>query len=452
MSQLSALTDPSLTIIFASSPTGLGHLRVTDALYHGLPQNTSPVLLGAKDEVVSAVYRFVSVHSITRRAMEILQLPPFDKPFAVVGRHWLRSNTKVLYEQLKTVLSERLVVPQTVLLVAPHTILGHQLGSIKAKLAKEMGVNILLVVQVTDDSPQAIWYVFDADLLLVPSVYTKEKLEAYAASEKLPRIPMVVTAYPISPLLAEVSTQHAFHKRVEQTDPQGKDIIHMAVPVSGAAVGTSFSSTYVQALHQHNDRFVFHIVTREAPYTKSFIDMIQELPYVRLHASIHDRTTVDNYERIYQDEVISLEVTKPSEQTFKALATPKQRGGSILLFAKPIGGQEYDNLYFMRRHGLMPSKQENKLLWRLAAKHDVMIPNELLAKAHHWRALLLPDEPNEAAAFTNWCLHRKLFARMMHYLPAQKDSELQSNGVGQFWNEVNALVERKKNESGLPQK
>jgi hypothetical protein len=445
MSELRVLTDPSLAIIFATSPTGLGHLRVTDALWHGLPKAATPVLLGAQDASVSAMYRFVSIHPFTRHIMEVLQLPPLDKPFAVVGRGLLRAQTKLLYQQLKTILSERLIVPQTVLLVAPHTILGHQLGAIKDKLAKELGVKILLVVQVTDDSPQAIWYVYDADLILVPSEYTKEKLQAYAKKAKLPEVPMVVTAYPVSPLLGEEITQHTFTERVEQTDPHDKSTIHMTVPVSGAAVGMSFMSAYIKELHQQNDRFLFHVVTREATFTRAFIAEMSTMPVVRLHASSHDRTTVDNYERAFRNHVIALEVTKPSEQTFKALLTPKQRGGPIMLFSKPVGGQEYDNLHFMRTHGLMPSKQENTVLWNLAAKHDVVIPTEILSNAHHWRALLLPENPIEAAAFTNWCLHRKLFTRMMHYIPAQKGKELQPNGVEQFWDQVASLVENKNN-------
>src|SRR5215469_13983543 len=140
MADLRKLTDPTLAIIFATSPTGLGHLRVTDALYHGLPKNTSPVLLGAQDPSVSAMYRFVSIHPFTRRIMELVELPPFDIPYAFYSRMVIRNQTKLLYQQLKTILSERLTVPQTVLLIAPHTTLGHQLGAIKAKLAKEMGI------------------------------------------------------------------------------------------------------------------------------------------------------------------------------------------------------------------------------------------------------------------------------------------------------------------------
>lgn len=444
MSDLRALTDPSLTIIFATSPTGLGHLRVSDALYHGLPKGASPVLLGAQDQSVSAMYRFVSVHPLTRKAMELLQTPPLDKPFAYVGRKLLRSQTKLLYQQLKTILNERLVVPKTVLLVAPHTILGHQLGAIKQQIAKEMGVNILLIVQVTDDSPQAIWYVYDADLILVPSHYTKDRLQAYAKKAGLPHVPMVVTAYPISPRLTEELSEHGFAERVEQVNPSSQTTVHMTVPVSGAAVGTSFLSTYIQDVHQLSSRFLFHVVSREALYTRSFIRKMFQIPYVKLHMSTHDRTTVDNYEKVFKENHVSLEITKPSEQAFKALATPKMRGGVIMLFAKPVGGQEYDNLHFLRNHGLMPTKHENQLLWTMSVKNE-SISSDLLEEARHWRAILLPDDPNIAAFFTNWCLNEKIFSHMMHYSRLQHAPELESNGVAQFWENVAKITEKEEN-------
>lgn len=443
MASLSVLTDPSLAIIFATSPTGLGHLRVTEALYRGLPPNASPVLLGAQDQLASTLYRFVSIHPLTRQAMTVMQLPPIDKPFAVVGRKLLRSQTKILYGQLKTILSERMIVPKTVLLVAPHTILGHQLGAIKEQMAKEMGVQILLVVQVTDDSPQAIWYVYDADLMLVPSQYTKEKLESYAKRAHLPHVPMVVTAYPISPKFAEHISESQFTQRLKQVDRALRGTIHMTVPVSGAAVQTSFLSDYITSLHTLSERFQFHVVSREAPYTKHFVAQMAQYPYVKLHTSDHDRTTVLNYENVFDEFPVALEITKPSEQSFKALATPKQLGGPILLFSAPVGGQEFDNLHFLRNHGMLPSKDNTKHLWEMAYKGESIHGADLVKDAHHWRALRLPDEPQMAASFTKWCLQEGLFMRMMHYTRALHTTEVQSNGVEQFWNQVAELVEKK---------
>jgi len=442
MASLKDLTDPQLTIIFATSPTGLGHLRVTDAFYHGLPKDTSPILLGAQDPSVSAMYRFVSIHPFTRRIMELVELPPLNKPFARFGRWVIRSQRTLLYQQLKTILNERLTVPKKVLLVATHTTLGHQLGAIKERLEKEMGISIVLVLQVTDDSPQPIWYVHDADAIFVPSNYTKKKLLAYAHEVHLPEVPVIVSAYPISPLLAENLTKEQQDERMKQADPSSTTKIHISLPISGAAVGMSFSSRYIQEMHQLSDRFFFHVTSREAAYTASFIQSMAPLSYVKMYTSSQDMKTVDNYEKVFTETTMAIEVTKPSEQAFKTLATPKERGGVIMLFAHPVGGQEYDNLQFLRNHGLMPGKEESKQFWQLAKNNDP-VPSELLKKSHHWRALRLPSNHDQAALFTFWGLQQNLFSTMMRYEKAQNRIELQSNGVEQFWQHVVHLLEKK---------
>lgn len=443
MPQFRKLTDPSLAVIFATSPTGLGHLRVTEALYKGLPPTVAPVLLGAQDPSVSAIYRFVSLNPLTRSMMEFLYASPLDKPLVYFGRRFLRLHPTLLYQQLKTILSERLVVPETVLLVAPHAILGHQLAAIKEKVAEEMGVKIILVVQVTDDSSQPFWYVDEADLLVVPSEYTKEKLALYGQKAGLPKIPIAVTAYPISPLFAEEISYSAYHSRFSQLDPEAKSTLHMSVPVSGAAVGTKQIHDYVVSLYCLMPRVLFHMVSREAPYTKRFIEKVAELPFVHLHTSDHDRTTVLNYEHVFQEHPVSLEITKPSEQSFKVLATPKERGGAILLFSTPVGGQEYDNLRFMRAHGFIPNKADTTALWKLARKGAKINGTGFLDKARGWRGIRLPASPREAAAFTYWCHQQKLFLAMMRYTRKDTDKENLPNGVEQFWQTVEELLNNK---------
>jgi len=443
MASLRDLTDSQLTIIFATSPTGLGHLRVTDALYHGLPKNTSPLLLGAQDPSVSAMYRFVSIHPFTRRIMERMELPPLNKPFAAFGRMIIRSQTTLLYQQLKTILNERLNVPKKVLLVATHTTLGHQLGAIKKSIEKEMGIEIILVLQVTDDSPQPIWYVHEADAIFVPSEYTKKKLLSYAREVHLPQVPVIVSAYPISPFFSQRLSQSEWAEREKQSEPESPARIHISLPISGAAVGMSFSSQYIKDMHQLSDKFFFHVTSREAEYTAALIQDLQSLHYVKLYTSPYDMKTVDNYEQVFKETTIAFEVTKPSEQAFKTLAIPKERGGVIMLFAHPVGGQEYDNLHFLRNHGLMPSTKENEVLWQCANTNE-LVPDELMQKAHHWRALRLPIDPNAAALFTFWGLNQKLFSLMMQYERLDKSVEVQSNGVEQFWQHVVQQLDKKR--------
>jgi hypothetical protein len=167
-----------------------------------------------------------------------------------------------------------------------------------------------------------------------------------------------------------------------------------------------------------------------------------ELPYVKLATSTHDRSTVDNYEQVYKQQVVSLEITKPSEQAFKALATPSQRGGAILLFSQPIGRQEYDNLHFLRNHGMMPSKHIHELLWQYAEKQTVIHEYELLEDSHQWRALRLPDTPQKASQFILWCHTQGIFSRMIRYKRKNKGTETDANGVEQFWSTVSMLMQK----------
>ncbi len=442
MASLTALTDPSLTIIFETSPLGLGHLRVTDALYHGLPKDVSPVLLGAQAPKSSAIYRFASTHMSTRKILEMMQLPPLDQPVAAIGRQILRRQTNYVYEHVKNILSERFTIPQTVLLVATHAIHAHPLGAIKERLSRELGIRILLIVQVTDASPQAIWYVTDADMIFVPSAYTKKKLEAYGSRARLPHVPIAVTAYPVSPILTEEVSAYHFDAREQQVDASSASVVHMSVPISGAAVGTDFTETFIRKMHQLSHRFVFHIVAREAGYTQKFIQTMVEQPYVRLSVSTNERVTVDNYEIVFKETNISLELTKPSEQAFKVLATPHQRGGAIMLFSRPVGGQEYDNVRFLHTHGLVPTQSESESMWTLATNGEHLHDKEVLARAKGWRGVLLPENAEDAAVFTQWCLENGIFTKMMQYEQPQVGVEVRSNGVEQFWREVKNLLQQ----------
>src|SRR5258706_6795956 len=120
MSLLTRLSDPTLVIIFASAPAGLGHLRVTEALSHGLPKTAFPLMLGTKAPILKMLYRFISLHPATRRMMEVLQDKAHEDMVAAIGRKLLRLQAKPIYQQLKLILNERLTVPKTVLLVASH--------------------------------------------------------------------------------------------------------------------------------------------------------------------------------------------------------------------------------------------------------------------------------------------------------------------------------------------
>lgn len=439
---LSALTDKSLVLVLAYSPFGLGHLRVTDALYHGLPKEVTPVLLGAQDTSLTTFYRFVSIHPITRFLMEASQYGLGEDMFTYVYRHYMHAHATLLYQQLVTILDQRIDTPKTLLIVATHFGLAHQLAKIKTRIMKEKNIKIILAVQITDDSPQHVWYVPEADIIFSPSRRTAENLLTYARVNELPLVKMIVNSYPLSPVLSSTLSAEKYKKRINQLDPKAKAEIHVAIPLSGAAVGMAYYKDLMSVLQDHTTRFAFHIVGKNAPYTKNFLEQSSTMPHVDIHISNTDKQVVAEYEAVYTKEIIALEVTKPSEQAFKALLCPNYIGGSILLFTQPVGRQEFDNLYFLQRHHLIPAPKEQAYMEEAAGRDVSLVSSDnILIAASHWRGVRLPKDPRKASQFIMWALKQGLFFQMEINCPKGHTSdETDIHGTQQFWEYVNQLV------------
>jgi hypothetical protein len=438
------LTQKSLLIIFTYAPAGLGHLRVTDALYHGLPAQTDPILLRSQDASIGYLHHLTSIHPASRAVMEWLQSGEPEELFTRVYRHFLRSQTQMLSDHITRLLDERMANPNTVLVVATHFGLAHQLAAIKEALSRTLGVKIVLVVQVTDDSPQRIWYVAGADLIVVPSEVTKIALIEYGKTAGLTPTRFAVLPYPISPLLTGTLTGAEFDQRQQQLTADNSAAIEVAIPISGAAVGLTYFRVLMDELHQQSARFHFHVIAKTSPYTRPFLQDMLTRPFVTLHTASTDREIVEQYEQVYDSVLVTLEVTKPSEQAFKALVDPHRRGGSALLFSQPVGRQERDNLNFLGRHHLLPTPDEQQRLWESAASGSPI--DDRAQGASHWRGVRIPDDPIVAARFINWCLQQGLFTRMLDStLTPQADDprahEIAPDGVAQFWQAVSKLLE-----------
>ena len=145
---------------------------------------------------------------------------------------------------------------------------------------------------VTDDSPQRIWYVEDADILFVPSYETKSSLEAYGKRKGLKKLKMHVVPYPLSPRLSVSLSPKNMQKRKLQCDPAEKSRIEVCVPISGAAVNLDYIENLMSAMYRKNPRFFFYVVARQNMYTKGFLQKLSRRPYVSLITSIHDREIV----------------------------------------------------------------------------------------------------------------------------------------------------------------
>lgn len=438
--QKNVFEDKSLLICFAYAPAGLGHLRVTDALYHGLPKGgNTPLLLGSQDTTITYLHRVMSLNPFVRRLTVWAEKGLAENFTTFIYRYLLRSHTDLLYEQMKTIISESYSVPSKILIIATHFGLAHQLSAIKRRLEKETSIKVILVVQVTDDSPHHIWFIPGADLIFVPSHQTAKELINYGKKIHS-SVPVVVNPYPISPVLSSPLTETKFKEKILQvTDKDERSPINVIIPISGAAVGTNYFATLTSELNKKSSRFLFHIICKDAPYTKEFISEIAVHDYIRIYGADEDRKMITAYENVYHNNVISLEVTKPSEQSFKALLDCRAESASLLLFTEPIGRQEYDNLDFLRRNHLIPNDHDQKLL--LLGK----VTPEMLSKARSWRGIRLVRDPVAAAEFIYWCLQTGIFAQMMRYKPAATDNdlfkdELAPNGVATFWNKVSGLL------------
>lgn len=440
---LSLLAQKSLLIIFTYAPAGLGHLRVTDALYHGLPMQVNPILLRSQDSSIGYLHRLTSIHPTMRAIMEWLQLGKPEELFTRVYRGFLRSQTKILSAQIERVLDEQMANPTTVLVVATHFGLAHQLAAIKTELSRMREITIVLVLQVTDDSPQRIWYVPGANLIVVPSERTKAALMGYGKTAGLPPVQFAVLPYPVSPLLTGELTDQEYEQRRQQFLADGNANIEVAIPISGAAVGLTYFRQLMDALHQKSPRFHFHVIAKSFPYTQPFLQEMQSRSFVTLHTTTTDRKIVEIYEQVYQNTLVALEVTKPSEQAFKALVDPHHRGGSVLLFSQPVGRQEHDNLDFLGRHQLLPAKDEQQRLWDSAVKGNSIDGDS--QQASHWRSMRLPDDPVLAANYIWWCLEQGIFAQMLtcNLAPQPDDpyaNEIEPDGAFLFWQTVSQLL------------
>lgn len=211
-----------LAIIFAYAPAGLGHLRVIEALNEGLVPEADAVLLGSHDKTIQTIHRLTSTNPLTKLLADWLQTGPLSYTFAFYYKRFLRLHTHLLYEQLTTIMEQRIKEPKKVLVVATHFGLAHQLAAIKEKIEAEKHIRIYLVVQVTDATFHPMWYVDGADLILAPSHYSKEKLSEFAKSYDLKSTRIEVLPYPVNPKYAQELLANELEDKNDQVTLTGK--------------------------------------------------------------------------------------------------------------------------------------------------------------------------------------------------------------------------------------
>jgi hypothetical protein len=187
---------------------------------------------------------------------------------------FLKNNTGNLALEFISLIKTQKKIPQKIIIICTHFGLAYQLGSIKKELEKTLKTKLYLIVQITDDSPQYIWYVDTADLIIAPSQKTVDELKKYGTSEKLQKVPFKVLPYPVLSRFADSLSDSKLLIRQRQYNPNHHSPINIMVPISGAAVGMEFFINLMEKLHQFSTRFVFFVICRKAPFTQKFIERI----------------------------------------------------------------------------------------------------------------------------------------------------------------------------------
>ena len=118
-------------------------------------------------------------------------------------------------------------------------------------------------------------------------------------------------------------------------------------------------------------------------------------------------------------------------------------GGSILLFTKPVGRQEQDNLNFLIHHKLIPNEEENAILVSELQKEERQMDQEkVLAIARGYRGFSLPMGSYKSyqciiKALTTGLFYEMLICAKRNLPQSPKDRELGIDGVEKFWKKIN---------------
>lgn len=412
------LSRPDTMVVFTTAPTGFGHLRVTLALKDALPNHIITHILGIHDPTFEISYGLISRHPLSQGLFEMVQNHGFlEDSLSLAYRHLLNFSSQKTYAKLTKLISQQPVTPTTLIVVATHFSLAHQISHCKTKLERQFHLKLVLAIVVTDDSPQHIWAVPQADYIFVPSQTTKLEIERYLSTITTHPPKVLISPYPLSPILSRDLSDVELESRKRQLDSQSSELTQILIPVSGAAVQLTYLRELITVLLK-NPRLSFTVVSRQSAYCDPFLAWCKTHPQIKILSHKQDDQVVKLYENAYTDTVFSLEVTKPSEQSFKALLPPNTRGGLILLFSPPVGRQEVDNLTFLRRHNLLSNPHTSP---------------------HQWRAISLPKNGTEAGKKIIAMLKTDVFRDMNNFTGFLPHPELKPNGAQLFWLTLKSL-------------
>ena len=338
--------------VFPTISTGLGHLRVTSAIIDSSPDGASLYLFDTKSKAASYLHLLTSRNPLLRRVLLWTQNGVPELVFTLIYKYVLCKSSQSMAKRLGSYI--RKLPKGDIELVCTHFGIAHQVSHQKDYLEKFTGRKVKVTTVVTDDSPQLLWAV-ECDLLVAPSLKTANKLEKNLSRGKTK---VVVCDYPLSPWIKVGLTAKERVLRFEQLI--FKREVNVLIPISGAAVHLDWYRSFIESVEKLNLSAKFYIVSRSGKSTKLFLDWAKDRPDCQVYSDKSDWEVIKIYNRLIHENVFACEITKPSEHTFKSILSINQRGGMPMLFASPVGRQEYDNLDFVKRLGLL--NKRNHLL------------------------------------------------------------------------------------------
>lgn len=411
-----------------------------DALKDGMPQNSKSIELGIQDIRASKIHALGSRIPLLTKITEFYQTNTVAELIFSKAYFFYLSlkKSKVLIEFKR--LANTFPLAKKWIVVSTHFALAESVSVLKKDLEKIFNIKVFLFVVMTDDSPQHVWVIKNADLIFSPSLLTKDtllKLLGQSFEEKIK-----VVSFPVSPRLTKKLTKEEFQRIENQLNPLKNFSTHIEIPISGAAVQLTFFENLIRQLS--GEKFEFTVVGQKSLYTDSFFKKLRLMPKVQLSIGQNARQTVDYYESLFsQKNKPSIEISKPSEQVFKAILKPTELGGVILLLTPPIGRQEHDNLKFLVRHDLLPNTELQKELETEILNFPLSTFNSAKwqYRASHWRAIRLPLDPQKAALFIQRLKEVGILFSMLSYVPEGRP-ELTSTGVAQIWQEIDKYLSK----------
>lgn len=411
-------------IVITYSLAGLGHLRVARALAAALPPGHDFAVLPGSESILSRAHGVMSNNPVLRNLFEFLQKCGPEVVINGLLRSLVRATSRQAKDELISLVKKQAALPSELAIVCTHFMLAEQLTYQKSALSRALNIPVKIYLQVTDDTVQNIWYIPGVDRLVVPSPHVANHFKNYAATHHLPEIPISVCPYPVSPLLTTTLTPDELSVRRAQYE--GRGVLSLLAPLSGATVGLDYLAELAVSLQDQSVHFTF--VGQASPRLKS----LERLPVELLKAETAEGA-VTAYDTYYREHVVGAEITKPSEQAFKALIPTDRVGGSILLFARPVGLQEYENFRYLEHYHFIPTLPVHRELYDLAKTHT-SLPAKFPSLAAPWRGLRLPTDPALAATFIAWARTSGLLSLMGTEVPTAP--ELSSDGAKLFWQHI----------------